>query len=98
MPTIPESPFYPGVEIANLLSYPEGVDTSTELFNRLTDEKNHYYSYLYTAVFIKEILLQWERAGYDISNEADVVATIFNIGFGLQNQTQVHASLALLLL
>ena len=78
----PESPFYPGVEIANLLSYPEGVDTSTELFNRLTDEKNHYYSYLYTAVFIKEILLQWERAGYDISNEADVVATIFNIGFG----------------
>lgn len=79
--TNPNSPFYPGEGYAELLAYPEGVDRDTALFNRLTDEKDHYYSYLYTAIFIKEIESQWQRAGYDLNDQPDIVATLFNIGF-----------------
>jgi len=78
----PSSPFYPGPEAAALLAYPEGVaDRDAELFRRLTDEKDHYYSYLYTALYIKEVAAQWERAGFDISGDPDALVTLFNIGF-----------------
>lgn len=75
------SEFYPGPEAAQLLAYPEGVDRDVELFNRLTDEKNHYYSYLYTALFLKEIEAQWRRAGFDVQKRPDVLVTLFNLGF-----------------
>lgn len=78
----PTSPFYPGPDIAPLLAYPAGVDHDTELYNRLTDAHNHYYSYLYTAAFIKEIEAQWAASGYDVTARPDVVVTLFNIGFG----------------
>lgn len=56
--------------------------TSTDgIYSRLTDDHNHYYSYLYTALFIKEIESQWKREGYDISNRPEILATIFNLGF-----------------
>jgi hypothetical protein len=77
------SPFYPGNTIAPLLAYPasDSADTGTALFNRLTDEKNHYYSYLYTAAYLKEITSQWANAGFDVSNRPDVLVTLFNLGF-----------------
>jgi len=75
------SAFYPGPEIAKLLEYPEDVERGTELYNRLTDAKDHYYSLLYTAAYIKEIEEQWERAGFDISKNPGAVATLFNVGF-----------------
>jgi hypothetical protein len=81
----PKSVFYPGPEIAPLLAYPAGVTHDTELYNRLTDVHNHYYSYLYTAVFIKEIEAQWAKGGFDVSQRPDVVVTLFNIGFGASN-------------
>lgn len=81
----PDSPFYPGGKYAVLFAYAPDTDPDEELFYRLTDEKNHYYSYLYTAVFIKEILSQWERAGFDISKRPDIIATIFNLGFAGSN-------------
>lgn len=79
--TDPASPFYPGAEMANLITYPAGVEHDAELYNRLTDAKNHYYSLLYTALYIKEIESQWSRAGFDISQNPEAVATLFNIGF-----------------
>ncbi|KND51372.1 MAG: hypothetical protein ABA06_03620 [Parcubacteria bacterium C7867-001] len=79
----PTSPFYPGDGFAKLLAYTDATTTprETQLFNRLTDEKNHYYSYLYTAVFLKEIEMQWSRAGFPIDTKADILVTLFNIGF-----------------
>ncbi len=79
------SSFYPGETYATLVAYAEDADQSQELFNRLTDEKDHYYSYLYTAIFIKEIQAQWRRAGYDLSNQPAIIATIFNLGFAGSN-------------
>ncbi len=77
----PSSPFYPGPDAARLLAYTNPTNQDAELHRRLTDDKNHYYSYLYTALYLKEILTQWERAGFDISNDADALVTLFNIGF-----------------
>jgi hypothetical protein len=81
----PTSPFYPGPEIAPLIAYPAGADHDTTQYDRLTDENNHYYSYLYTAIFIKEIEAQWSAAGYDISQRPDVIVTLFNLGFQESN-------------
>jgi hypothetical protein len=77
-----QSPFYPGPGMSDLIAYaPDTPDQATALFERLTDEKDHYYSYLYTALFIKEVQAQWQRAGYDVSKNPEVVVTLFNLGF-----------------
>ncbi len=76
-----ESVFYPGRGISDLLKYKSDAQHSTELYSRLTDPHDHYYSYLYTAVYLKEIESQWLRAGYDISDRPDVLVTLFNLGF-----------------
>jgi len=77
----PSSPFYPGPDAARLLAYTDPIDQDAELYNRLTDDKDHYYSYLYTAIYLKEIMAQWKNAGFDISNDTDALVTLFNIGF-----------------
>ncbi len=77
----PKSPFYPGKKYEKLISYSEGVDRDSELYKRLTDSKNHYYSYLYTAMFIKEIEAQWKGDGYDIKKTPGAIITLFNLGF-----------------
>lgn len=77
----PTSPFYPGPGIAELIAYEDTSDHGNELYRRLTDADDHYYSYLYTAIYVKEILAQWKRAGYDLTDKPEIVATLFNIGF-----------------
>ncbi len=76
----PQSPFYLGPQYEHLLDF-QTADQETERFARLTDQKNHYYSYLYSALFLKQIEKQWQAAGYNISNKPGVLATLFNIGF-----------------
>jgi hypothetical protein len=78
----PSSPFYPGPEAGRLLAYNDQVGQDAELYRRLTDEKDHYYSYLYTAIYLKEIEAQWEKAGFPISDDPYALVTLFNIGFG----------------
>jgi hypothetical protein len=77
----PTSPFYPGPGLAALISYPPTTDHDSELYNRLSDSKNHYYSYVYTALYIKEVEAEWKNAGFDISQNPGAVVTLFNIGF-----------------
>ncbi len=75
-----KSPYYLGSKYKNLLDF-KTKDHDKERMDRLTDEKNHYYSYLYTALFIKQIETEWRRAGYPISNRPEISATLFNLGF-----------------
>ncbi len=75
------SEFYPGEAMEALFAYPASVEKTNELYVRLTDPENHYYSYLYTALYIKEVEVQWKAAGYDISQNPEAVVTLFNIGF-----------------
>ena len=74
------SPYYLGSEYENVLDF-KTKDPDKERMDRLTDENNHYYSYLYTALFIKQIETQWSNAGYSISDRPEILATLFNLGF-----------------
>jgi hypothetical protein len=77
----PTSDFYPGPGMSALIAYQPSDNHDQVLYDRLTDAHDHYYSYLYTALFIKEIESQWSRAGFDISDSAGTITTLFNIGF-----------------
>ncbi|HRZ30657.1 MAG TPA: hypothetical protein P5274_03290, partial [Candidatus Paceibacterota bacterium] len=74
------SPFYLGVEFEKILDFKTN-DPSAERFKRLADSHDHYYSYLYTALYLKQIMKQWQMAGYDISDRPEILATLFNLGF-----------------
>lgn len=76
------SKFYLGLEFENILDF-KTSDQTKERYERLTNEKNHYYSYLYGGVIIKQAISQWQKAGFDIANRPEILATLFNIG--LQN-------------
>ena len=78
----PTSPFYMGKRYEHLLDYTvEGQAQEDERYNRLVDYRNHLYSYLYTACILHQTKMQWERAGYDISDRPDILFTLFNVGF-----------------
>jgi len=74
------SPYYLGDKFAHYLDFNTN-DIENERFVRLTDYKDRYYSYLYTALYIKELATQWNKAGFDISTRPEILATLFNIGF-----------------
>ena len=74
------SAFYLGKKYKNLLDF-QTKDVTQERFNRLTSYKNHYYSYLYAALNVKQIKQQWERSGFPISDRPEILATLYNIGY-----------------
>lgn len=76
----PTSEFYMGRAYENLLDF-ETDDHETERYNRLVDYRNHLYSYIYTGCILHQTMLQWRRAGYDISDRPDILFTLFNVGF-----------------
>ena len=80
----PTSPYYLGPQYEHLLDFSTN-DPDTERMARLTDSHNHYYSYLYTALLLKEEMAQWQKAGYPIDNRPEILATLFNIGFAHSN-------------
>lgn len=82
------SVYYLGPEYEHLLDYDTTAryankynDTLSVRVQRLTQPHNHYYSYLYTALFIKQVMKQWERKGFPINDRPEILATIFNLGF-----------------
>ncbi len=75
------SPFYPGDGYSEMIQYKDASNHDNELYNRLSDAKNHYYAYLYTAIFIKEIESQWKNSGFNIEKEPGAIITLFNLGF-----------------
>jgi len=74
------SVYYLGADYENMLAF-KTADIDQERFARLTDEHDRTYSYLYTALFLKQIETQWQKAGFDISDRPEILATIFNVGF-----------------
>ncbi len=77
----PSSVFYLGKEMENIITYPDESDHDAVRFERITDSKNTYYSYLYTGLFMRMVIAQWAHAGYDISNRPGVLSTLYNLGF-----------------
>ena len=74
------SPYYLGSKYEHVLDF-KTDNPDKERMDRLTNEKDHYYSYLYTAIFIKQIEKQWSDAGYPIYDRPEITATLFNLGF-----------------
>lgn len=74
------SVFYMGRKYEHILDF-ETPDTTVERMARLTDYNNHLYSFIYTGCILHQTMLQWQRAGYDISDRPDVLCTLFNLGF-----------------
>lgn len=74
------SVFYLGKQYENLLDFKTG-NPAQERFNRLTSYKNHYYSYLYAALNVKQINQQWKRSGFPIDERPEILATLYNIGY-----------------
>lgn len=79
----PNSIYYLGSQYENLLDF-VGQDTAAvnkERIDRLTDYHNHYYSYMYAALFLKQMKVQWENAGFPIDKRPEILATLFNVGY-----------------
>jgi hypothetical protein len=74
------SPFYLGQKYEDVLNF-ETENVSEERFARITNEKDHYYGYLYGAIYLREIMNQWLKAGFDISHKPEILGTLYNIGF-----------------
>ena len=74
------SAFYLGSKYKNLLDFHTG-NAAQERYKRLTSYKNHFYSYLYAALNVKQMNEQWKRAGFPISERPEILATLYNIGF-----------------
>lgn len=78
----PASPYYLGPEYEHLLDFPAGTtNISRARFTRMTDQYNHYWSYLYAGLYIRQIEAQWKKAGHPIKGDVGVISTLYNIGF-----------------
>ncbi len=76
------SPYYLGAENATLLDFPsKGGDSDKERFDRISNDKDHYPNYLYAAVYLREMLSQWHRAGYPMEYRPEIACTLYNVGF-----------------
>jgi hypothetical protein len=85
-----KSPFYPGDYFQKCLnvkdSFPELVNDTIEshklkTIQRLIKRGDHYYSYLYTAFFLRQIQSQWEKNGYTLANRPEILGSLFNLGY-----------------
>lgn len=72
------SVFYLGAKYRNILDY--NNNEGDRIYKRLTSE-THFYSYLYSALCIRQICQQWKNAGYNITERPEIVATLFNLGY-----------------
>jgi hypothetical protein len=74
------SPFYPGSAYTRLLDFTTD-NPDRERFQRMIDDRDRFYSYLYASLYLKEVLAQWQKAGFDISGKPEIISTLYNIGF-----------------
>lgn len=76
-----KSPFYLGPDFEHTVDYKNGVNVESERMNRITNPKDPYYSYLYAGLYMKQIITQWQNAGFDISERPEILGTLYNLGF-----------------
>lgn len=82
------SVYYLGKKYEHLLDF-RTDDPSTERYDRLVNYKNHFWSYMYAALIIKQLEIQWIRAGYSISDRPEILITLYNVGFA-QSKPNPH--------
>ena len=84
------SPFFPGPYYQNCLnlkdSFPELVNDTIEAHKHLTIQRlmkggDHFYSYLYTAFFLRQFQSHWEKDGFTLAYRPEILGTLYNLGF-----------------
>ncbi|MNJ88788.1 hypothetical protein D3C87_63450 [compost metagenome] len=84
------SPFYPGDYYQKCLnvkdSFPELVNDTIEAHKHLTIQRlmkggDHFYSYLYTAFFLRQFQAHWEKEGFTLAYRPEILGTLYNLGF-----------------
>lgn len=85
----PTSVYYLGPEKAHLLDLPLDEAQKEKRFSRMTDQHDHYWSYLYAGLYMNEVIHQWSSAGFSIGDKPEIVSTLYNIGF---NHSQPNAA------
>ena len=78
--TDPLSSYYLGPAYEGKLAFAT-TDVASERFTRMTDQHDHYWSYLYAGLFMNQIQTQWRNAGHPIDKGPEIVSTLYNIGF-----------------
>ena len=85
-----QSAFYPGEYYQQCINlndtFPESViDTIAAhkfpIIQRLIQGGDHFYSYLYTALFLRQFQAQWEKAGYSLAFRPEILGTLYNLGY-----------------
>jgi hypothetical protein len=76
----PVSPWYLGKDFENTLDF-STADAGPERFERLTNEDDRYYSYLYAGLLLHQLQAQWQKAGFPITDRPDILATLYDLGF-----------------
>jgi len=76
----PGSEYYLGKQMEHVLDFKTG-DPAAERYARLTTQGDYYYSYLYGGIYLREMMEQWKRAGFDIQYRPEIIGTLFNVGF-----------------
>ncbi len=74
------SEYYLGPEFEHALDF-TSQDVTAERYRRLTTEGDYFYSYLYGGLYLKQMMEQWRKAGFDIQYRPEIVGTLFNVGF-----------------
>ena len=83
----PNTSFYMGKQFENYLSeddfkkVQEGEETVSDLGIISRDYKHPDIQVKFIASFVAQIQKQWGKAGHNISNRPDVLATLYNLGF-----------------
>ncbi|MGB4076137.1 MAG: hypothetical protein WBK28_00330 [Minisyncoccia bacterium] len=76
------SVFYLGPSYARALLFSATTtNLKTARFVRMTDQHDHYWSYLYAGLYLRQIMEQWRGAGFPIDTRVGILSTLFNIGF-----------------
>ena len=75
------SPFYLTPDMEHIVDYNNVIDIESERMARITNAKDPYYSYLYVGLYMREIIAQWQKKGFDISNRPEILSTLYNLGF-----------------
>ena len=74
------SVYYLGKQYEHLLDF-KTSNHQAERMSRLTSYRNHFYSYMYAALFMKQVMVQWEKSGFSIADRPEILATLFNVGY-----------------
>lgn len=85
-----KSKFYAGDYFQNVVnlkdSFPEVVNDTISAHKFLTIQRlikggDHYYSYLYTAFFLRQFQAHWVKEGFTLDNRPEILGTLFNLGY-----------------